>query len=320
MTSTPLVTVIIPFYNTSPRFMEQAFESVMAQTYLNWELLLVDDGSTGDSSACAKSFVSRYPEKIFYLEHEEHANRGQSASRNLGISHARGEYIAFLDADDIWMPNKLSMQVKLLDNNPLVGLLYANTQYWYSWANAENNITQDFIPVLGVQADTIYQPPALLPLFLEGKAAVPCINSLLVRKQALERVSGFEESFRTPDEDQAFYAKLCLSEAIYVSDDCLDWYRQHPTSVTAVARQQGTVFETREQFLIWLKSYLIEHQITNDEVWMALRRETWRISSPSWLLQSYRAQRWVRWIRKWLLKFEARLIPTSIRIKLWAHR
>lgn len=320
MISPTLVTVIIPFYNTSPQFMEQAIESVLAQTYPNWELFLVDDGSEHVSIACAKSFASRYPDQIFYLEHAEHANRGQSASRNLGISHARGAYVAFLDADDIWMPDKLSTQVRLLDDNPEVGLLYANTKYWYSWSGHEQYIGKDFIPDLGVQPDSIYPPPTLLPLFLEGKAAVPCINSILVRRDTLQRVSGFEESFRTPDEDQAFYAKLCLSESIYVSDACQDWYRQHPASVTAVARQQGTVFETREKLLIWLKFYLIEHQITNADVWMALQRETWRISPLSWIPLNYRAQQWVRWIRKWVLRIEERTLPAAIRNKLWGIR
>src|SRR5438128_12540181 len=97
----PLVSAIIIFLNAE-QFIQEAIESVFAQTYDNWELLLVDDGSTDGSTAIARSYLERHPRRVRYLEHSEHANRGMSASRNIGSRYARGEYIAFLDADDVW--------------------------------------------------------------------------------------------------------------------------------------------------------------------------------------------------------------------------
>ncbi len=84
MTSKPLISCIIIFFNAGDKFFIEAIQSVFAQTYENWELLLVDDGSTDGSTDIAISYTQKYPEKVFYLEHEGHQNRGMSATRNLG--------------------------------------------------------------------------------------------------------------------------------------------------------------------------------------------------------------------------------------------
>src|SRR5919202_2999091 len=111
-----LVSVVVPFWNDK-KFIQETIESVFAQTYENWELLLVDDGSTDGSTQIALRYAEQYPEKVRYLEHPGHQNRGMSAARNLGISHAKGAYIGFLDADDVWLPYKLEQQVAILTSH-----------------------------------------------------------------------------------------------------------------------------------------------------------------------------------------------------------
>src|SRR5918994_2063107 len=105
MSGKSLVSCIVIFLDEE-RFIEEAIKSVFAQTYENWELLLVDDGSTDGSTQIALRYAERHPGKVRYLEHPGHQNRGMSASRNLGISQAKGEYVALLDADDVWLPHK----------------------------------------------------------------------------------------------------------------------------------------------------------------------------------------------------------------------
>src|SRR5690349_15096946 len=134
MTTEPLVSIITPFLNTE-KFFEECIESVLQQTYRNWELLLVDDGSSDRSTEIALAYAAKYPGKILYREHENHQNRGASASRNVGIQTSTGAYIAFLDSDDIYLPHKLQDQVALLNGQPTAGMLYAGTEYWYSWSN-----------------------------------------------------------------------------------------------------------------------------------------------------------------------------------------
>src|SRR5262245_42468246 len=91
MSSAPLVSAIIIFLDEE-RFLAEAIESVIAQSDRDWELLLVDDGSTDGSTAIARGYAARMPDRIHYYDHEAHANRGMSAARNLGLGHARGRY------------------------------------------------------------------------------------------------------------------------------------------------------------------------------------------------------------------------------------
>lgn len=113
----PKVSVIIPAYNRA-QFLPRAIDSVLAQTYKDFEVLVVDDGSTDDT----KKVLEQYNGKIKYFYKD---NGGSSSARNHGIENSSGEYIAFLDSDDIWMPEKLSIQVDVLDKNKNVGLVYS---------------------------------------------------------------------------------------------------------------------------------------------------------------------------------------------------
>src|SRR5215471_21615023 len=113
MSPTALVSIVTPCFNAE-RFLEETLASVVAQSYSHWELLLVNDGSRDRTAEIAVQWASAHPDRVRYLEHEGRRNQGTSASRNLAIGHARGEYVAFLDADDVWLPRHLEMQVALL--------------------------------------------------------------------------------------------------------------------------------------------------------------------------------------------------------------
>ena len=103
--------------------------------------------------------------KVRYLEHDGHRNRGASAARNLGISNAKGKYIAFLDADDVWLPQKLDHQVEILNSQPEAAMICGATQWWYSWTGNPEDIKRDHIRRLSVPADTLVMPPKLLTYF-----------------------------------------------------------------------------------------------------------------------------------------------------------
>src|SRR5436190_3207734 len=117
-----MVSVIISFLNEEI-FLSEAVESVFQQDYDNWELILIDDGSTDKSTGIAKAFANDNPGKVIYTEHPGHSNKGLSASRNHGISLARGELVAILDADDVWYKEKLHLQVQLMNRYPEVGMI-----------------------------------------------------------------------------------------------------------------------------------------------------------------------------------------------------
>jgi glycosyltransferase involved in cell wall biosynthesis len=272
MTGKPLVSVIIIFLNAA-KFLEEAIDSVFAQTHDNWELLLVDDGSTDTSSAIARRYVTREPVKVRYLEHPGHQNSGMSASRNLGIRHARGAYIAFLDADDVWLPHKLKQQTAIMDSQPAAAMVYGATQYWRSWTGNAEDRHRDYTPGLGVQPNTLIEPPTLLTRFLRGEAAVPSPCDIMVRREIVEDVGGFDQAFRSLYEDQVFYAKVCLKAPVFVSDQCWDKYRQHEESACAVAGKAGLNASAHLRFLKWIEGYLSKHGVKDAELWEALQEK-----------------------------------------------
>ena len=269
MSQRPLVSVVTIFLN-GERFIQEAIESVLAQTYDNWEYLLVDDGSTDASTALARHYAELYPGKIRYLEHAGHVNRGMSATRNLGICHAQGKYIALLDADDVWLSYKLERQVALLEAHPQAAMVYGANQYWHSWTGAPEDAVRDHIPDLGVALNRLFEPGELsLLVYPLGKAAAPCPSDLLIRRDAITRLNGFEESFTGKYqmyEDQAFLAKMYLHEAVFVSDECWDRYRIHPDSCVAVVTESGHYHAVRFFFLQWFTDYLTRVKPAGQEV------------------------------------------------------
>jgi len=317
MTSSSLVSVVIPFHNTSPQFMREAIDSVLQQSYPDWELLLVDDGSTNESTALARSYAEQRPDQVRYLEHPGHQHRGASATRQLGVDSAQGIYIALLDSDDVWLPHKLEQQVTLLDAQPDAGMLYGNALYWYSWTGRPEDSRRDFLPELGVPPGRLYMPPVLLSLYLQGKAAVPCPCSVLARRSVVEQTGGFEARFRDNVDDQVFYAKLCLVAPVFVAGECWDKYRQHPSSSTAVAARQGKLEHDYVAFLGWLEAYLAQLHITDRNVRRALRRQLWYHGSIQSAGMPASTQRQVRWVKKWILRLEDHLAPDRLRQWIW---
>lgn len=274
----PLVSVIMIFLDEE-KFIKEAIQSVFAQNYENWELILVDDGSTDGSSEIARNYAKQHPDRVRYLEHPRHQNCGMSATRNLGIREAKGEYFTFLDGDDVWLPSKLQRQTTILAAYPEVGLVCSPAQWWYGWTGRPEDIERDFIQKLDVALDTVVQAPELLLLYLQNEWASIC--DLLVRREAIETVGGYENSFRGMYEDQVFQAKLCLkSAAAFVTSECWYRYRQHPNACTATFHRAGQYRSTRRMFLNWLQEYLSRQDNNNTAVRKVLRKELWALRYP----------------------------------------
>lgn len=295
MTSKQLISVITIFLNAE-KFIQEAIESVIAQTYGNWELLLVDDGSTDGSTKIALKYVEKYPGKIHYLEHEGHQNRGMSASRNLGIRNAKGDYITFLDSDDVWLPSKLEQQLTIMDSYPEAGLVCGRTQWWYSWTGNPKDSQRDFLQKFDLPLDTLIKPPTLLTLFLQDEWASLC--DILVRRQIVEKVGGYEETFRGMYEDQVFHAKLCLKFPAFVSSECWYRYRQHSYACTSVSHKTGNTYVARYTFLKWLENYLSQQENENLEVREIVQKELWPYSHPLLFRLWVRTQNLMKLIKK----------------------
>lgn len=259
--------------------MAEAVESVIAQTYLNWELLLVDDGSTDKSTGMAREFVSRYPAQIRYLEHPGHVNRGMSATRNLGIGVARGELICFIDSDDVWEPNKLVDQVQIMREHPELGMVCGTVLYWGSWSGDHDFL----IPTGHVFDRAVPQPEALLALYPLGKADAPCPSDVMIRADVLARIGGFEEHFtgeKQAYEDQGCFSKIYLEAPVFFSSKVWLKYRQHRASCLTTVRREGQYGSVRLYYLSWLQRYLKAKRLVEPRIDEAISRSMWRYTHP----------------------------------------
>jgi glycosyltransferase involved in cell wall biosynthesis len=287
----PRVSVVAIFLNEA-RYLGEAIESVLAQD-CDCELIMVDDGSTDGSSAIARAYAARYPNRCRYVEHPGHANRGMSASRNAGVRASRASYVTFIDGDDVWPQGKLREQMEILDAHPEVGMVAGAACYWRSW-----NGGRDEVITPGHRVDCPVAPgEALLEVYPLGSADAPCM-SLMVRREVLERVGGFEESFPGMYEDQAFLAKVYLKTSVWFSSRCWLLYRQHAASCMAESERHGTYHAVRRRFLEWLERHLVVEGVTDRAAWSGLRRAQFRYRYPRVFAAQKQAQLVPRYLRR----------------------
>ena len=279
----------IIFYN-SEQYIVEAIESVIDQSYSNWELVLIDDGSSDNSTMIAKGYVEKYSKRIRYFEHENHQNKGMSASRNLGISKSNGMYFCFLDSDDIYMPQKIKNNIKIMCSYPEVEFIVAATEYWYSWTGNIKDREKDRVWMnFGVKPRSVIEPPILLFHFINDIKTAPCIGSFLIKKKAIHKVGLFIEEFKGLYEDQAFITKLYHKTRGYVCDECLDKYRKHPESSVEVSKSKGTIQTATINFLNWVEEYFLENNLIDLKIWKALIERRQKVIN-NYITNSYTKQ------------------------------
>jgi glycosyltransferase involved in cell wall biosynthesis len=318
MSTRSLVSAIIIFLSEE-KFLSEAIESVFAQTYDNWELLLVDDGSSDGSTEIARRYAEQHPRKVRYLEHESHRHRGTGASRNLGIRHATGAFIAFLDADDVWLSHKLARQVAIMGSRPEAAMVYGSPELWHSWTGRSEDRQRDSLQAITVEPNTIVGPPTLLALFLARKAITPAPSDALLRREIVDDVGGFEETFKTLYEDQAFFTKVCLKASIFVSGECWDRHRQHRDSICSVGKKTGEYYSARPVYLNWVERYLTGQKVEAAEAWKALQKELWLYRHPIFYSLLRRKQRYTRLVGETVKQIAWRMLPVPVRRWLLAH-
>lgn len=298
MSELPRVSVLMAFYK-GERYIREAIESVLAQDFTSWEFLLVDDGGGDGSAAIVEEFAAKHPGRIRRLEHDGNQNRGPSASRNLGLSRARGAFIAFIDQDDVWIPTKLTEQVAILDGEPRAAMTFGPSWIWYSWSADATGRERDTLQDEGFPRETLVKPPHLVCLFLANRMVIPSPSGILVRKTASDAVGGFEDVFRGIYEDKVFYVKLALEHPVFVSGRCWYKYRRHPDSALVVAADQGRYFKLWLEFLAWVGRHMRERGVESPEVRRVLDEQVARDSKFRWTVALGRlpgVMGWVKWV------------------------
>lgn len=187
------VSVIIPAHNAG-RTIEETLQSVFAQTWRGFEVIVVNDGSTDATARVLAPHIAAG--RIVYLET---ANGGPSGARNCGIARARGEFIAFLDADDLWLPDKLEKQLRRFEQTPQIGLVYTDMVNFSRNGEGATTLFQQKQPVAGRILDRLFFGNFILT------------STVLVRKAALHAVGGFDPNLWVNEDIELF---LRLAEQI----------------------------------------------------------------------------------------------------------
>jgi glycosyltransferase involved in cell wall biosynthesis len=210
----PSVAVVLPCYN-SARFLVRTLESVLAQDYPNLSVIAVDDGSSDNTL----DILSRYRERITLLTHPDHANRGQSASANLAMSHAQADLVAFMDHDDIWYPGKIHSQVDAFLQDPRVVMVATNA----AAINADEQKLYSFPPF------PVSATPLVNSLLLDCFIQTP--SQVMVRGAYLNTIGGFDtELVAAADHD--LWLRVCERGRCVFVDRPLVGYRIHGSQLS----------------------------------------------------------------------------------------
>lgn len=207
----PKVSVVMTLYNCE-QHIEEAIQSALAQTYKDREIIVVDDGST-DRSA---HIVARFGSAVRYCYQE---NRGAAKATNKGVSLASGEYIAFLENDDAWMPDKLDKQVAILDRNPDLGAVNNDLRFFSETSEWQPDLISGYCP------DDPYSR-----IFLHGFNFM--LSALMLRRSIFDAAGGFDEGFKAAGlQDVEWYARLMQVARVHYLPEPLTLFRRHDVRI-----------------------------------------------------------------------------------------
>jgi glycosyltransferase involved in cell wall biosynthesis len=207
----PLVSVIVPTYN-SAKYIEEALNSIFNQTFRDFEIIVVDDGSTDNT----RQILEKYAQQIKYVCQ---ANGGPSSARNTGIRLANGKYIAFLDADDLWFPEKLEKQIALFNHNSKLGMVTTGV-----WSFDEKGL-------FGYSANKrskLMHGNIARNIFLHSNIGTPTV---MVKKEVFDKIGVFEENIRQSEDDN-MWIRIAANYDIELIDEALIKVRNHPSRMT----------------------------------------------------------------------------------------
>jgi glycosyltransferase involved in cell wall biosynthesis len=221
--ASPLVSVVIPAYNCAP-FIGETLDSVYRQTYGNWEVIVIDDGSTDETRAALAPHIGR----IRYLHQQ---NRGTAAARNAGVRQARGELIAFLDHDDVWLPEKLELQVHVMQTSLECGLVFTDGKIFTADGIRQKSVISsrldEWIDAHRTEDMRVVKGDIVRNLLFCNEIA--SASSVMVRRECFDRAGGFDEAIAITD-DYDLWLRIARAYPVALIQRCLYMWRWYDES------------------------------------------------------------------------------------------
>ena len=227
MAEFPKVSVIVPAYNVAP-YLAETLDSVLAQTRSDYEIIVVNDGSTDETAQVAESYRERFAGKLVYVWQE---NRGLAAARNTAIRTARGQYIALLDGDDVWMPTYLEILLGMLEADPSLDVVFPNALFWGSPKHTGRDFQAVFPP----------NPPFTVEKILGRESSVFGLATL--HRDLVMAVDGYDETLRS-SEDFDLWLRLLKRGCRfgYTTETLVQYrYRANSLSNTGITHYQNKI-------------------------------------------------------------------------------
>ncbi|VVB88594.1 Glycosyltransferase AglE [uncultured archaeon] len=288
MGNSPKVSVIMNCLNCE-KYLHEAIDSVYSQTYKDWEIIFWDNNSIDKSAEIAKG----YDEKLRYFKGNETVPLGMA--RNLAIKHARGEYIAFLDCDDIWLPQKLQKQIPLFENNHKIGLVYSNTIFFNQQTGKEWSLYKKGNKLKGM----VFRE--LLSHYIFS------METVIISRECLNnQTEWFDERFNMIEEAELFLRIAYKNEVDYVDEPLSKW-RIHSENWSLTRHNELLPLEVEQMIKKFCELFDDFGERFKDEIFTLKVRNEYCYGLLEW--EKGKKSYFRNHIRPYLWKYKKYLIP-----------
>lgn len=281
----PRLSILIPAFNTE-RFIAKTIDSVLAQTYKDWELIILDDKSTDNTYQVALRYAEKYPDKITL--HRNESNLGMMLNWNKGIDLCKNELFVKLDADDIWLPDFLEKSIAIIDKYPDVGLVFTK----YINIDEEDHTIPGSEMMLPDFANE--KPFSTIPLVQQGHDVMisyPILRQGLsvMRRHIFEEIGKYRYLI-TPETqastDTEFYFRVGMHYKLYCINETLYQYRIHNTSISKLDKNNQLANQKIYEIKISILNYYLDHRIITKAQYLR-DLDVFRFRYHSFLIQKF---------------------------------
>lgn len=258
MSSDSLISVIVACYNQG-RFLNKSLDSLLKQSYTNWECFIINDGSTDETESIALEYCKKDKRFNYFFQ----SNKGVSSARNLGILKSNGEFIQFLDADDFIHPDKLITQIGVLNSNEKIDVVYGSSRYFF---DGQPEILFPLHYRGSIPCDLTYRDDFQVEMLLKHNVCTNC--SSLIRKSVIDKVKFRDVIY----EDWVFNLECALNGFVFHFDNSFSSYSyiritdssqmmKHTNQVSEIRKLNSSLLGLVKEY-----NYKISEKIINPEI------------------------------------------------------